>query len=57
MAPTAGRDFEEIDETIDFEDGEMEKEVELVILPQRLQEPDDVLQLVLSEALSVTLIQ
>lgn len=57
MALTAGRDFEEIDETIDFEDGEMEKEVELVILPQRLQEPDDVLQLVLSEALSVTLIQ
>jgi len=50
LSAVPGKDFEEMDETIEFEDGETEKEVELCIFPQRPLEPDDVLQLVLSEA-------
>lgn len=50
LSAVPGKDFEEMDETLEFEDGETEKEVELCIFPQRPLEPDDVLQLVLSEA-------
>lgn len=50
LSAVPGKDFEEMDETLEFEDGETEKEVELCIFPQRSLEPDDVLQLVLSEA-------
>ncbi|CAJ1409267.1 unnamed protein product [Effrenium voratum] len=50
LSAVPGIDFEEIDETIVFEDGETEKQVEVSILPQRDSEPHDVFQLVLSEA-------
>eukprot|EP00913_Durusdinium_trenchii_P008668 g8141.t1 len=49
LSAVPGVDYEEMDETIEFEDGETLKEVELSIYPQRQTEPDDVLQLVLSE--------
>lgn len=49
LSAVPGRDFEEMDETIEFADGETFKEVDLCIFPQRPLEPDDVLQLVLTE--------